>query len=148
MNRKVCTPKRTGRSQTVLRSKMLWPTDRTRRCGCQRQLSFTKVMTMMRRSQTALRSKVLNRPFCIAKCFDLLTAQDGAVAKGNFRLRKSWPRCGGIATLRSKVLTILRLIGCGTKSHRYLILCCYEFLFIKLTNCVVEYELIIIWERR
>ena len=26
-------------------------------------------------------------------------------------------RCGGVATLRSKVLTILRLAGYGTESH-------------------------------
>ena len=60
------------------------------------------------------------RPFCVAKCFDLLTAQDGAVAKGNFRLRKSWPWCGGIAALQSKVLWTL--CGCRrqllkSKSH-------------------------------
>ncbi|MBD9220249.1 MAG: hypothetical protein EGQ35_08070 [Clostridiales bacterium] len=62
MNRKVCTPKKTGRSKTAKTADAVG--------------GFAK-------------QNFDNRPFCVAKCFDLLTAQDGAVAKGNFRFRKS-----------------------------------------------------------
>ena len=53
----VCTPKKTGRSKTAKTADAVG--------------GFAK-------------QNFDNRPFCVAKCFDRLTAQDGAVAEATF----------------------------------------------------------------